>query len=353
MFKNFNKLIQLSIICALFTAPCSLAIADDTKPGAATSTATPTPATKPTTSAKKKAKKPTGLILKMDGTVKVLGSNKKVRTLKGKTVFFTHDTILTKDNSHAGIRFNDGTFVALGPNSALKIDDFHFTAPPKGQKYQGSPKDHAAIKLHTGVLKATMGSLAKMNKPGAFKILTPRGRIELSDPQKSPTAEVVYDKKSGLAVKALGTLTNSKGNVGLTDALYGLVSTVTGSTPITTTVVPSVYSEAWVTSTYGFYDSEYSSVDTSYSEDVMASEESLYESEEASYTSDKSDEDASDTAAVDDGDGDDDGDDSDDDDDDSDDDDDDSDDSDDGDDDSDDDDGGDDDSDDDDGGDDE
>jgi hypothetical protein len=297
MFGN-NILIKASIFCALFSLPFSYAFAADNS----TTPKPTTAATQPTTAIKKKETKPTGLIVKVDGAVKILGTNKKAKVLKNKSVFFTHDTIVTQDKSHVALRFNDGTFVVLGPNSALKVTEFHFTPPTKGQKYQGSPKDHAELKLYSGVLKATMGSLVKANKPGAFKILTPRGNIEFTDPVKNPTAEVIYNNKTGLAVKALGTLNNSKGQVTLSEANYGLVNAATGSAPTLTTTVPLIFSEAWVAGTYSYYDSIYSTIDTAYRESILDEEQSLYQSEETSNTNTETQEDNNATAVEDSGD---------------------------------------------------
>lgn len=281
MFNKYNKSLVAGVLYTFVASHSSLLLADSPSNVPLASSASVAPAPTPPATLKKVVL-PSGMVLKVDGMLSALSKDKKVRTLKENSLIFNHDTLFTKKDGRAAIRFNDGTYIAIGPDSALEIKNFHFTVPPKGEKYQGNPKDHASIKLYQGNLKGRIGSLVKANKPNAFLILTPRGRLTLSNPKKNPNVDMVYNNKVGLVVKALGVLNNSKGQVNITDTTYGLVSAIVGSAPTTTTTVPLVYSDVEITSTALLYNSLLSTVQTTYSEQVMSAEEKTLESEQSS-----------------------------------------------------------------------
>lgn len=273
-----------------------------------TSTQIPTATTSDADTKKVQEQLPAGMIVKVDGTANLLKENKKVHHLKNKSLFFAHEIIYTKKDSKVAIRFNDGTLIVLGPESALQIQEYHFTTPAKGQNYNGDPKDRAEVKLFKGSLKAKLGSLVTANKPNAFVILTPRGSVTLSDPKKNADVEVIYNNKAGLAVKALGTLDNSKGQVIMTEKKYGTVSAVIGSSPILVETIPYVFSDAVFLSTASFFNAETAQINSSYSESIITEEESLMSTDAADTTGDINQSDDSDAASLSDDAGDDDGD---------------------------------------------
>lgn len=215
---------------------------------------------------------PVGMVIKIHEPVEVLKKNRKVYTLKEQSLFFAHDIIFTKNNSSVALRFNDGTLVVVGPDSALEIKEFHFTIPPKGQGYQGNPDDRAQLKLYKGFLKARLGSLAVANKSNDFSILTPRGRIQLSDAKKNANIDLIYNNKVGLIVKVVGVLNNSKGQVAMDGKPYGAVSAVIGSAPTTTALRPLALSEPAITSSVAFFNSVVSQINNLYSESAINQE---------------------------------------------------------------------------------
>lgn len=263
------------------------------------SSATSTSMTIPNTTAsdadsKIKTVLPVGMIVNLSGTANALKENKKIHHLKEKSLFFAHDIIYTKNDSKVALRFNDGTFLVLGPDSALEIKEYRFTVPAKGSTYFGSSKDRAEIKLYQGVLKAKLGSLATANKPNAFAILTPRGRITLTDAKKNSDIEVIYNNKIGLVVKAIGVLNNSKGEITLTDKQYGTVSAVIGSSPILVSTMPDVFSNPAFISTAAFFSEQVSKVSTDYSEPLMLEEENLMAADASDTSGDTNASEASD-----------------------------------------------------------
>jgi hypothetical protein len=229
---------------------------------------------------------PAGMVIKKHGIVEELKSTKKIHYLKQKSLFYAHNVILTKKDSSVALRFNDGSFFVLGPESALEIKEFHFTVPPKGQAYQASPKDRAVVKLIQGNFKARLGVLAMVNKPSAFSILTPRGRLVLSTPAKKPNIDLIYNNKIGLAIKAVGVLNNSKGQVDIDEHFYGLVSAVIGSAPTETNIAPLAFTDPPILSTSGFFKATVSNINTGYSETDISIEQETMVSEAVDSLSD-------------------------------------------------------------------
>lgn len=230
---------------------------------------------------KKDFREVVGVVLKVNGIVKRVYSNNQANNLAKDSLFFSHDIIMTKENGLVAMRFNDGTLVILGPNSILQVRDYHFTPPPAGLNYIGEAKDHAVLKLFSGALKATMGTLVHANEPKSFLILTPRGHVELFDPKKSAQIELLYNNKDGLIVKAVGRLINSKGQVLLTETIYGLVSAMVGSIPTITEVPPLAFSDAAMKSINYFFNSVLPTTETSFDERILDSERSLYQKEQS------------------------------------------------------------------------
>ncbi|MDI1351338.1 MAG: FecR domain-containing protein [bacterium] len=299
MFKKYLKVTVVGVVLGANSLYMEAAVADPT-PAVVTK---PAPGNNPVQNPiKKVAITPAGTVLKADGIVKMVSKNKKDIILKANTVFFTHKTLVTEKNSRAAIRFNDGTFIVMGPDSALEIKSFHLTPPAKGQKYQGSPKDHALVKLIRGSIKVKMGALVNVNKPTSFIILTPRGRFELTDPQKNSNIDMNYNKTTGLAVKAVGVLTNPKGKVTLNGTSYGLVSSVANSAPTLSTTLPVIFSDVAFLSAATFYNAEITTVDSEYSESLMTAEENTVETEENNSSDEESDTDDNEDSSDDDSD---------------------------------------------------
>ncbi len=88
--------------------------------------------------------------------------------LKPGVAISVGDTLITGDNSSVGVTLNDNTVLSLGPDTALRIDEFTY-APAQGK-----------LKLLVNILKGTLhyisGVIAKL-KPEAVSVKTPAGVI--------------------------------------------------------------------------------------------------------------------------------------------------------------------------------
>ena len=275
MFTNSDNFFAAGLLCFLLPVYSFNLSAAELK---AMSSAQPTPrqsssgSDTDTTLKKNTLIRPVGRVINLKGTVNSLKENKFVHHLKEHSLLYLSDVIYTEEKSTVGLRLNDGSFIVLGPDSVLEIKKYRLTSPPKGQAYTGAFGDHAEILLLKGNLKATFGSLVTANQPSFFSILTPRGRLMMTSP-KNPNLEMLYNNKVGLVAMAEGLLSTDKGQVTLTQGLYGLVSAILGSSPTTTLIKPMCMDDPNLVSTSTFFKSTRGSVDTTYSELFMSEED--------------------------------------------------------------------------------
>ena len=87
-------------------------------------------------------------VKKPDGTVRILARNSEVRS---------GDVLSTERDSYAQIRFSDGGQITLKPGTAVKLDDFKYSA----EKPQ---EDAFLFSLLRGGLRAVTGLVGKRNR---------------------------------------------------------------------------------------------------------------------------------------------------------------------------------------------
>lgn len=93
----------------------------------------------------------------------VHANNVKVTPKRGDT-FYSGDTLITGNKGSAQVRFSDGGVLALTPNSALKINDYHYE--------KNASADKSVSTLVKGGFRALTGLIAKQ-EPASYKIQTP------------------------------------------------------------------------------------------------------------------------------------------------------------------------------------
>ncbi|MDF9393067.1 MULTISPECIES: FecR family protein [Methylococcus] len=94
--------------------------------------------------------------------------NDQVIMLTAGAPLFTGDVLRTGDASSAGISFQDGTRMSIGPGSELKIDRYRFV--PIEQDYAFD------VYLRKGSAAFSTGKFAKL-APEAVKVNTPQASI--------------------------------------------------------------------------------------------------------------------------------------------------------------------------------
>lgn len=107
---------------------------------------------------------PAGQIIIVSGPFSIVhADNVKVTPKRGDT-FYSGDTLITGNKGSAQVRFSDGGILALIPNSAFKINDYHYE--------KSASSDKSVTTLVKGGFRALTGLIAK-EEPTSYKIQTP------------------------------------------------------------------------------------------------------------------------------------------------------------------------------------
>lgn len=107
---------------------------------------------------------PAGQVIIVAGPFSILHANNVRVTPKRGDTFYAGDTLVTGAKGSAQVRFTDGGVLALLPNSALKINDYHYE--------KNSSTDKSVTTLVKGGFRALTGLIAKQ-EPASYKIQTP------------------------------------------------------------------------------------------------------------------------------------------------------------------------------------
>jgi len=94
--------------------------------------------------------------------------NDRVISLSAGAPLFTGDVLRTADASSAGVSFQDGTRMSMGPGSELKIDRYRFV--PINQDYAFD------VYLRKGSAVFSTGKFGKL-APEAVKVNTPQASV--------------------------------------------------------------------------------------------------------------------------------------------------------------------------------
>ncbi len=110
---------------------------------------------------------PVAFIKNVQGNATVKHENILHILQKGEYLF-SGDTIETAKNTNVGLSFNDGTHIAIGPNSVFTIDDYLFAPAQKDFRFD--------VTLPKGTLVFESGKIGKL-APEKVKIKAPQGII--------------------------------------------------------------------------------------------------------------------------------------------------------------------------------
>lgn len=110
-----------------------------------------------------------GLLKNISGDVMIQRQETKISGQKGVTLMRT-DRLTTKDESYAGIIFNDGTTFTVGPNTEFDINNYKFE--PDKKLYDFS------VYIKRGSIVYNSGKIGKLS-PESVKITTPRATVSI------------------------------------------------------------------------------------------------------------------------------------------------------------------------------
>jgi len=110
---------------------------------------------------------PVAIVKKVSGSATVVRQGQTISATNGLEVW-ENDTLRTGRNGSIGIVFNDDTFLSLGPESVLVIDEFVF-APKQG-------KFSIVIRMLKGTAAYLSGLISKLS-PDSAHFKTPTASI--------------------------------------------------------------------------------------------------------------------------------------------------------------------------------
>jgi len=110
---------------------------------------------------------PIAFIKNVQGSAVVQRDNLLHPLQKGEYLF-SGDTIETAKNTHVGLSFNDGTRIAIGPNSVFTIDTYLFAPAQKDFRFD--------VTLPKGSIVFESGKIGKL-APEKVNIKSPQGII--------------------------------------------------------------------------------------------------------------------------------------------------------------------------------
>ena len=116
------------------------------------------------------------------------------RNLDVRDSIYPGDKIVTGAQSLAKISLEDASFLIIGPNSEIALDDYAFTAS----------ENRLLINCLYGLIKINSGDIAKKN-PAAFNLNSPEGTIEFQGPSTvvlkcAPSLTELYVLNAGTPV---------------------------------------------------------------------------------------------------------------------------------------------------------
>ncbi|MCK9352950.1 MAG: FecR domain-containing protein [Gallionella sp.] len=165
--KNFNKLLaSLGLTVACFMAASSFAYATVA-----------------------------GHVQFVSGNVQVISSVGLARVAKKGDAVNEGDTLISAQQSSAQIKMQDGGFIAVRPNTKLKIEQFRFS----GQSETGS--DRSFFSLIKGGFRSITGLIGRVNKQN-YRVTTPAATIGI----RGTDYEAVYVEAAPVKVAAADML---------------------------------------------------------------------------------------------------------------------------------------------------
>lgn len=156
------------------------------------------------------------------GKATATGTDGATRPLAKGTEIYSGDAITTTDG-RVQIRFTDGAFMALQPNTIFKVDQYAFDGKSDG-------KEKGSFNLVKGSLRTVTGLIGKVNKAN-YEVRTPTATIGIRG-----TAYSATQTDDGLVVsvaQGLVSVSNSGGNVTLSTGQSVLVKSSTSSPEMT------------------------------------------------------------------------------------------------------------------------
>ena len=158
--------------------------------------------------------------------VTVAGRDGQAKPLAKGTELDSGDTVRTNDG-RAQIRFTDGSYVSLQPNTDFAISDY---------KFEGKDDDRGFFGLVKGAMRTVTGAVGRVNR-NSYRITTPTATVGIRG-----TGGVVQILPSGatlvIGTSGIWSLTNPAGSIDIPAGVSGLAPTQPNTPPTETNTQP-------------------------------------------------------------------------------------------------------------------
>jgi hypothetical protein len=159
--------------------------------------------------------------------VTVAGRDGQARPLARGAELDTGDTVRTSNEGRAQLRFSDGSYVSLQPNTDFAISDY---------KFEGKNDDRGFFGLVRGAMRTVTGAVGRVNR-NSYRITTPTATVGIRG-----TGGVIQVLNDGstlvIGTSGIWSLTNPAGSIDIPAGVSGLAPTEPNTPPKETTTQP-------------------------------------------------------------------------------------------------------------------
>jgi hypothetical protein len=159
--------------------------------------------------------------------VTVAGRDGQARPLARGVELDTGDTVRTSSEGRAQLRFSDGSYVSLQPNTDFAINDY---------KFEGKNDDRGFFGLVRGAMRTVTGAVGRVNR-NSYRITTPTATVGIRG-----TGGVIQVQNDGstlvIGTSGIWSLTNPAGSIDIPAGVSGLAPTEPNTPPKETTTQP-------------------------------------------------------------------------------------------------------------------
>ncbi|MGH8704633.1 MAG: FecR family protein, partial [Burkholderiales bacterium] len=163
------------------------------------------------------------------GQVTVTGADGRPRAIAKGVELDNGDTVRTTDG-RAQLRFTDGAYVSLQPNTEFGISDYRFEGRTDGS-------ERGFFSLVKGAMRTVTGAIGRVNRPN-YKVTTPTATVGIRGTggliQIQPDGSTLVNGTSGI-----WSLTNPVGTIDIPAGTSGLAPSAPNTPPQTTSEAPS------------------------------------------------------------------------------------------------------------------
>src|SRR6478736_632866 len=161
--------------------------------------------------------------------VTVSGRDGQTRPLARGAELDSGDTVRTSPEGRAQLRFTDGSYVSLQPNTDFAISEY---------KYEGKNDDRGFFGLVRGAMRTVTGAVGRVNR-NSYRITTPTATVGIRG-----TGGVIQVQNDGstlvIGTSGIWSLTNPSGSIDIPAGVSGLAPKEPGSPPKETSTTPPV-----------------------------------------------------------------------------------------------------------------